>query len=196
MLSGTRTSRPAIGRRTRSDDAGSAGAPAGPKPHSDEGNPTTPTGGTPEGNGLGLRIGDAAAIAGVSARTLRYYEELGLLTPSGHTPGGERRYRDQDLARLDRILELRGVLGMNLDDIKRFLDSDGRLDQIREAYRAKKGLQTKAALREQRALLEEALALNEALAAELDAKLARMDEFRSKLSSSARRCRELLKDLD
>ncbi len=144
----------------------------------------------------GLRIGDAAARAGVSARTLRYYEELGLLTPSGHTPGGERRYRDEDLTRLDRILELRGVLGMNLEDIKRFLDSDGRLDQIREAYRAKKELRTKAARQEQRALLEEALALNEALAAELDAKLARMDDFRSKLSSSARRCRELLEDLD
>ncbi|MHB8220640.1 MAG: MerR family transcriptional regulator [Acidimicrobiales bacterium] len=166
----------------------------------DEPRPTvsgdTPGGAETGSAGAGLRIGDAASRAGVSARTLRYYEELGLLSPSGHTPGGERRYRDEDLARLDRILELRGVLGMNLDDIKRFLDSDGRLDQIREAYRAKKGLGTKAAHREQRALLEEALELNEVLAAELDAKLARMDEFRSKLASSARRCRELLKDLD
>jgi hypothetical protein len=39
-----------------------------------------------------LRIGEAAARVGVSSRTLRYYEELGLLTPSGRTPGGARRY--------------------------------------------------------------------------------------------------------
>ncbi len=40
----------------------------------------------------GIRISDAATRVGVSARTLRYYEELGLLTPSLYTAGGERRY--------------------------------------------------------------------------------------------------------
>ena len=52
----------------------------------------------------GIRISDAATRAGVSARTLRYYEELGLLTPSLYTAGGERRYTLEDLAHLERIL--------------------------------------------------------------------------------------------
>jgi len=56
---------------------------------------------------IGIRISDAAATAGVSARTLRYYEELGLLTPSLYTRGGERRYTEGDLTQLRRILELR-----------------------------------------------------------------------------------------
>ena len=43
-----------------------------------------------EANETGIRISDAATRAGVSARTLRYYEELGLLTPSLYTAGGER----------------------------------------------------------------------------------------------------------
>ena len=43
----------------------------------------------------GLRISDAASRVGVSARTLRYYDELGLLCPSQYTAGGERRYREQ-----------------------------------------------------------------------------------------------------
>lgn len=143
----------------------------------------------------GLRISDAAARAGVSARTLRYYEELGLLTPSGYTAGGERRYRQADLSQLDRILELREILGMNLDEIKHFLESDTRLEQVREAYRAKKGVGTKAARAQQKALLQEALQLNESLAEQLNTKLARMDAFRAKLTASAQRCRELLEEL-
>lgn len=143
----------------------------------------------------GLRISDAAARAGVSARTLRYYEELGLLQPSGYTAGGERRYRQADLAPLDRILELREVLGMNLEEIREFLDSEKRLDQVREAYRAKKAGRSAAARSQQKALLEEALSLNESLAAQVGTKIARMDEFRAKLTASAQRCRELLGEL-
>jgi DNA-binding transcriptional MerR regulator len=145
--------------------------------------------------GAGLRIGEAAARVGVSARTLRYYEELGLLTPSGYTAGGERRYRQADLVQLDRILELREVLGMNLDEIKGFLESETRLDRVREAYRAKRGVGTKAARAQQKALLTEALRLNELLAEQVGTKLARMDDFRARLTASAERCRELLEEL-
>jgi DNA-binding transcriptional MerR regulator len=144
----------------------------------------------------GIRISDAAATAGVSARTLRYYEELGLLAPSLYTPGGERRYTEDDLLHLKRILELREVLGMNLEEIKEFLSFEGRLDQLRADYHAAKGATTKRAIREQKATLSEALELNEALAEQLNAKLARMDSFRAKLAADAQRCRDLLAELD
>ncbi len=49
-----------------------------------------------------LRIGEAAERAGVSCRTLRYYEELGLLVPAGHSAGGARRYTGDDVERLRR----------------------------------------------------------------------------------------------
>jgi DNA-binding transcriptional MerR regulator len=144
----------------------------------------------------GIRIGDAATRAGVSARTLRYYEELGLLSPSLYTAGGERRYTDADIAHLQRILELREVLGMNLDEIKEFLSFENRLDELRATYRATKGVGTKKAVTEQKATLQEALELNETLAQQLSAKLARMDAFRAKLAHDAQRCRELLAELD
>ncbi len=144
----------------------------------------------------GIRISDAATRVGVSARTLRYYEELGLLTPSLYTPGGERRYTDEDLAHLQRILELREVLGMNLDEIREFLALETRLDELRASYRATKGATTKKALAEQKATLQEALVLNESLAEQISAKLARMDGFRAKLTNDARRCRELLTELE
>ena len=87
----------------------------------------------------GIRISDAATRVGVSARTLRYYEELGLLSPSLYTAGGERRYTLDDLAHLERILELREVLGMNLDEIREFLALETRLDELKATYRANKG---------------------------------------------------------
>lgn len=143
----------------------------------------------------GLRISDAAARAGVSTRTLRYYDELGLLSPSDYTAGGERRYRDGDLLQLQRILELREALGMNLEEIKEFLESEQRLDEVRVAYRAKRDVNTKAARLQRKLLLEEALALNESLKEQLDAKLTRMDAFRATLAQNAERCRQLLADL-
>jgi MerR family transcriptional regulator, repressor of the yfmOP operon len=150
----------------------------------------------PETVDAGIRISDAATRAGVSARTLRYYEELGLLTPSLYTAGGERRYTLDDLDRLQRILELREVLGMNLDEIREFLTLETRLDELRASYRASKGATTKKARAAQKATLEEALVLNESLAQQISAKLARMDGFRTKLLSDAQRCRELLAELE
>ncbi len=144
----------------------------------------------------GIRISDAATRCGVSARTLRYYEELGLLSPSLYTAGGERRYTVDDLAHLERILELREVLGMNLDEIREFLSLETRLDELRATYRATKGATTKKARAEQKATLQEALVLNESLAQQIGAKLERMDGFRAKLVSDARRCKELLADLE
>ncbi|MFZ0251071.1 MAG: MerR family transcriptional regulator [Acidimicrobiales bacterium] len=144
----------------------------------------------------GIRISDAATRVGVSARTLRYYEELGLLTPSLYTPGGERRYTSEDLAHLQRILELREVLGMNLEEIREFLALETRLDELRASYRATKDATSKKALEAQKATLQEALVLNESLAEQISTKLARMDAFRAKLRSDAQRCRELLTELD
>jgi DNA-binding transcriptional MerR regulator len=50
------------------------------------------------------RIGEVAERAGVTTRTLRYYQEFGLLDPSDHRPGNNRRYSDTDVARLMRII--------------------------------------------------------------------------------------------
>ena len=144
----------------------------------------------------GIRISDAAARAGVSARTLRYYEELGLLAPSLYTTGGERRYTAADLEHLERILELREVLGMNLDEIREFLSLETRLDELRASYRATAGATTKKAMAEQKATLQEALVLNESLAHQISTKLERMEGFRAKLLHDAQRCRLLLSEFD
>jgi DNA-binding transcriptional MerR regulator len=84
---------------------------------------------------------------------------------------------------------------MNLEEIKQFLESEQRLDEVRVAYRARRDVNTKTARLQQKELLEEALVLNEALKEQLDAKLARMDSFRGTLARNADRCRQLLAEL-
>ena len=78
-----------------------------------------------------ISIGAAAALSGVSERALRYYQELGLITPCGRTPGGLRRYSEEDLARVARIRELQTLLGLNLDEIAVVLRNDDRLAEIK-----------------------------------------------------------------
>lgn len=66
-------------------------------------------------------VGRVAEIAGVTVRTLHHYDEIGLLTPSGRTSAGYRRYDDADLERLQQILLYR-ELGFTLEEIAAILD--------------------------------------------------------------------------
>ena len=128
-----------------------------------------------------LRIGEAAARAGVSVRTLRYYEELGLLRPSAYSPGGARRYAEEDVARLARIRELKDLLGFNLDEVRTVLTAEDRLGDLRAAYHAE---DDRAA---QRAIVAEALEINTRLQAAVQAKLERLATFKAELEAKADR---------
>ncbi|HUY07469.1 MAG TPA: MerR family transcriptional regulator [Acidimicrobiales bacterium] len=144
----------------------------------------------------GLRIGKVAARAGVSTRTLRYYEELGLLEPSGRTAGGERRYQTQDLAQLERIIELKDLLGMNLEAIRELLTSRARLDELRVAYKSHEDAPATTGDTVRRAILEEALALQGSLIERMDSKLARLAAYRAEIRASAEHCAALLQQLE
>jgi MerR family transcriptional regulator, repressor of the yfmOP operon len=173
----------------RQGPGGAAGGSRGQQGKSPVSGPDT------EGSDAGLRIGDAAARFGVSARTLRYYEELGMLSPSGYTSGGERRYHQADLEQVERILKLRDVLGLNLDEIKTFLVIEDRIEDLRGVYHERKSQQTAKSRMEQREILQEFLRLHESRIDQIDAKLARMNEFRAELVGRADRCRALLAEL-
>ncbi len=134
-----------------------------------------------------LGIGAAAAQLGVSERALRYYQQLGLLTPSGRTPGGLRRYSAADLARVERIRELQTLLGFNLDEIKGVLGTEDRLAALREEYRSSRTGQGR-----RRELLREILVLRERLRETVQAKIERLEGFRADLDASIERIHDLL----
>ncbi|MUL42581.1 MerR family transcriptional regulator [Streptomonospora sp. PA3] len=78
------------------------------------------TDGRPDPDRALYTISVAAELAGVSAQSLRLYEQRGLLAPA-RTDGGTRLYSDNDIARLRRISELVDE-GVNLAGIARILD--------------------------------------------------------------------------
>lgn len=68
-----------------------------------------------------MRIGELAIKAGVTPRTIRYYESLGLLKPSEREGNGFRYYTDIELAKLDKIDCLKS-LGLTLEEIASVID--------------------------------------------------------------------------
>ncbi|WAL96996.1 MerR family transcriptional regulator [Streptomyces sp. Je 1-369] len=70
---------------------------------------------------MSYSVGQVAAFAGVTVRTLHHYDEIGLLVPGGRSHAGHRRYGDDDLDRLQQILFYR-ELGFPLDEVAALLD--------------------------------------------------------------------------
>jgi DNA-binding transcriptional MerR regulator len=68
-----------------------------------------------------MNVGEVAALAGVTVRTLHHYDRIGLLSPSERTPAGYRRYTPSDLDRLHQVLVYR-ELGFPLEEIATLLD--------------------------------------------------------------------------
>jgi DNA-binding transcriptional MerR regulator len=137
-----------------------------------------------------LGIGAAAACAGVSERALRYYQQLGLITPAGCTQGGLRRYSQEDLDRVAWIRKLQSLLGLSLDEIGVVLRTDDRLTQLRLAY-----YRGSLSDSERRELVSESLALLQEIGETLEAKRTAIDGFLADLDGRIQRTEDLLTQL-
>ena len=72
-----------------------------------------------------LRIGDVAKLAGTTPRTIRYYEEIGLLPEAPERPaGGHRLYTPAEVERLREVMRLKELLGVTLDELKDLLTAE------------------------------------------------------------------------
>lgn len=80
-----------------------------------------------------LKIGEFAERGGVSRRSLRHYEELGILTPERRTSGRFRLYSENDLFKLE-IIKVFKELGFSLEEIKKILDRPQGKPEDREAH--------------------------------------------------------------
>ncbi|MFE9249836.1 MerR family transcriptional regulator [Streptomyces sp. NPDC007088] len=79
-------------------------------------------------DGKHMRIGEVAARTELSLRTIRHYEETGLVIPSARSQGGFRLYTEADVARLMVIRRMK-PLGFTLDQMRDLLDATDRLDR-------------------------------------------------------------------
>lgn len=71
--------------------------------------------------GTQMQIGEVAERTGLSLRTIRYYGEVGLVTPSSRTEGGFRLYTEDDVARLELVKAMK-PLGYSLEEMGEVLD--------------------------------------------------------------------------
>ncbi|MFQ6148258.1 MerR family transcriptional regulator [Streptomyces seoulensis] len=78
-------------------------------------------------NGKHMQIGEVAARTELSLRTIRHYEETGLVVPSARSQGGFRLYTETDVARLMVIRRMK-PLGFTLEQMRDLLDATDRLD--------------------------------------------------------------------
>jgi MerR family transcriptional regulator, repressor of the yfmOP operon len=98
-----------------------------------------------------LKIQEVAAELGLTPRRIRYYEELGLLSPAARSEGDYRLYDADDLERLSFIKGLRDDAGFSLAEIGQLLEDEMARARNRERYRATESAQ------ERRAILDDAV---------------------------------------
>lgn len=138
-----------------------------------------------------LRIGDAARLVGTTPRTIRYYEEKGLLPPAGDRPAGQHRlYDEQDVARLRELLRLRNLLGVPLDELKELV----AVDDERELLRTE--LRRTAAPGERARILRRLDALAVRQLELVDRRTTELRALRDEIEARRARIAELLADVD
>jgi DNA-binding transcriptional MerR regulator len=118
-----------------------------------------------------LRIHEVAADTGLTTRTIRYYEELGLLKPAARSEGSYRLFDPDDLERLRFIKGLRDDAGFSLAEIGQLLEDD--LARVRNRSRFRSTTDTT----ERRAILEDALGRVDRQVATLQTKIERLEEM-------------------
>src|SRR3990170_4886808 len=90
-----------------------------------------------------LQIGEVAERTGLTQRTLRFYEEKGLLKPPTRMEGGFRLYSEADIQRIERIKRLQKLLGFALAEIKEMVEAEEVKLQLRAEYRPEAALSQK-----------------------------------------------------
>lgn len=119
-----------------------------------------------------LKIGEFAEHAGTNLRTLRYYEELGLLQPALRSEGSFRYYRPTDVNRV-RLIQGLQELGLQLDRIRELLDT--RPEKGTETDRSVWVQRVQAALDEHRGLIQERIRTLEVQREHLDQAARKLD---------------------
>jgi DNA-binding transcriptional MerR regulator len=90
---------------------------------------------TDRGEGL-LRIGDVARLVETTPRTIRYYEEIGLLPEAPARPAGQHRlYTQAEVERLREVMRLKNLLGVSLEELKTLLAAEEARAEVRAQLR-------------------------------------------------------------
>ncbi|MEO8284857.1 MAG: MerR family transcriptional regulator [Chloroflexota bacterium] len=139
------------------------------------------------------KIGEVADITGLTQRSIRYYEERGLLHAPTRTQGDYRLYSKADINRLEDIVRLKSLLGFSLAEIKEIVEGVEALGHIHSEYHAADDVATRLLK------LDEATDLTRKHLAMLEAKVGQMvvmqEELNTKLLRYIEKREELMGEL-
>jgi MerR family transcriptional regulator, repressor of the yfmOP operon len=136
-----------------------------------------------------LRIGEIAERSGVTPRTIRYYEELGLLPRTEREQGKHRVYSDSDVERICELTRLRDLLGLSLDELRSMITAEDVRAEIRRRFHETESRE------EQLALLDEALPHIETQLTLVRRRLSALQELEAELSERRKRVLRRRRDL-
>jgi DNA-binding transcriptional MerR regulator len=126
-----------------------------------------------------MRIGELARVAGTTVRTVRYYEEIGLLpSAGGRESGSHRLYGPDDVERVRELLRLKDLLGVSLEELRELIDAEAMRPLLREEFRA-----GTTSVRRKAAILRKALANVERRQQLVDRRRAQLDELDADLQA-------------
>ena len=138
-----------------------------------------------------LRIGEVAKLTGTTPRTIRYYEEIGLLpASSARERGAHRTYAEEDVERLADLLRLKDLLGLSLEELKALVEAEDARASLRREWET--GVEDPVRRRQ---ILDESLGH---IGRQLDLVRRRRDEIASletELLSKRKRVRSRLREL-
>ena len=144
----------------------------------------------PESNEAYLQIGEVAERTGVTQRTLRFYEEKGLLRPPSRMDGGFRLYSEEDVKRVEMVRRLQDLLGVTLADIKEMVDAQEVLRELRAQYRREAGVE------EKRRQLQKAIDVVQAQYTIVKQKCGQMEEMKGQLEERLKTFDRWMNELD
>jgi DNA-binding transcriptional MerR regulator len=137
-----------------------------------------------------LRIGQVAELTGTTPRTIRYYEEIGLLpSAAGRARGSHRLYDEGDVERLRELLRLRDLLGVSLDELRELAAAESARAALRQEWYS--GVDDPVRRRE---ILEEGLGLIKRQLELIRRRRDELDRLENELLARRRRLRSRLRE--
>ncbi|HEX3690486.1 MAG TPA: MerR family transcriptional regulator [Solirubrobacteraceae bacterium] len=138
-----------------------------------------------------LRIGEVAELTGTTPRTIRYYEEIGLLGCAPERALGKHRvYTQADVDRVREIIRLRDLLGLSLDQLKQLLEAESARAHLRDE------LQQTEDPAERRRILEELLAHISGQLELVQGRLGELTDLAGELSDKQRKVKQKIREID
>ena len=136
-----------------------------------------------------MRIGEVADRVGVTTRTIRYYEERGLLGRDGEREKGSHRlYTEADVTRIQELLRLRDLLGLSLDELVEIVEAEEARAALRNQWES-------ADDAERLRIVDTAIPLVERQLELLQLRQRRLEEFAGELSGKLRSLKKRRQEL-